>query len=109
MKSLRKLLTVAIVLAMIAVGVLFALQNEVAVPLDLLVYRFEPRSLALWLLSALAVGGVLGLAISSMIMVRQHVTLRSKTRQLTRARAEIDKLRATEPAVGDRPVGPPAG
>jgi putative membrane protein len=93
MKLLRNLLTIIIVLAMIGVGVLFALQNDVAVPLDLLFYQFEPRSLALWLLSSLAVGGVLGLLISSFIMVRQRASLGASRRQLVKARAEVDKLR----------------
>ena len=57
MKFLRSILSIVIVLAMVAVGVMFALQNEMPVPLDLLVYSFEPKSLALWLLSALAIGG----------------------------------------------------
>lgn len=101
MKILRHLLTAIIILAMIAVGVLFALQNEVAVPLDLLVYQFAPRSLALWLLSFLAVGGLLGLAISSFIMLRQYASLRSKTRQLVKAREEVDQLRSAGPVAGD--------
>ena len=98
MKILRHLVTALVVLAMIAVGVLFALQNEVAVPLDLLVYQFEPRSLALWVLSALAIGGLLGLAISSVIMLRQYASLRSAQRQLTRTRSELDRLQAAAPA-----------
>ncbi len=98
MKILRHLVTALIVLAMIAVGVLFALQNEVAVPLDLLVYQFEPRSLALWVLCALAIGGLLGLAISSVIMLRQYASLRSAQRQLTRTRSELDRLQAAAPA-----------
>jgi len=93
MKLLRNLLTVLIVLAMVGVGVLFALQNEALVPLDLLVYKFEPRSLALWLLAALGTGGLLGLMLSSALMVRQRASLSSTKRQLIKARAELDKLR----------------
>jgi uncharacterized membrane protein YciS (DUF1049 family) len=101
MKILRHLVTALVVLAMIAVGVLFALQNEVAVPLDLLVYQFEPRSLALWVLSALAIGGLLGLAVSSVIMLRHYASLRSAQRQLSRTRSELDRLQAAEPAAVD--------
>ena len=100
MKFLRNLLTVVIVLATVAVGVLFALQNKVPVPLDLLVYTFEPRSLALWVLAAFAVGGVLGMLISSVILVRMQASLATVKRQLARARAEADKLRDNESAVG---------
>jgi len=93
MKLLRNLLTIAIVLGMAAVGMLFALQNKVPVPLDLLVYTFEPRSLALWVLSAFALGGVLGMLFSSLLLVRQRASLGSARRQLSRAREEVDKLR----------------
>ena len=100
MKFLRNLFTVVIVLATVAVGVLFALQNKMPVPLDLLVYTFEPRSLALWVLAAFAVGGVLGMLISSVILVRMQASLATVKRQLAKARAEADKLRDNEAAVG---------
>jgi len=100
MKFLRNLFTVVIVLATVAVGVLFALQNKMPVPLDLLVYTFEPRSLALWVLAAFAVGGVLGMLISSVILVRMQASLATVKRQLAKARAEADKLRDNESAVG---------
>jgi putative membrane protein len=93
MKLLRNLVYLAVVLAMAAVGVLFALQNEMPVPLDLLVYTFEPRSLALWLLIALATGGVLGMLMSSALLVRHRAALAAANRQLARSRAELDKLR----------------
>lgn len=93
MKLLRNLIYIAVVLAMAAVGVLFALQNEVLVPLDVLVYTFAPRSLALWLLISLALGGLLGLLMSSMLMLRNRAALASANRQLAKSKAELDKLR----------------
>jgi uncharacterized membrane protein YciS (DUF1049 family) len=95
MKFLRKIITILIVLATIGVGVLFALQNKVPVPLDLLVYTFEPRTLALWVLAAFALGGLLGMLISSVIMVRMQASLGSSKRQLAKARTEVDKLRSS--------------
>ncbi|MDX1733894.1 MAG: LapA family protein [Halioglobus sp.] len=93
MKLLRNLLTVLVVLAMVGVGVLFSLQNKTPVPLDLLVYTFEPQSLALWILGAFALGGVLGLVISSAIMVRLRASLGASKRQLERTRTELARLR----------------
>ena len=93
MKFMRRLLTVLLVLAAIGVGALFALQNKAPVPLDLLVYTFEPRSLALWILCALAVGGLLGMLASSAILLRLRASLGTSRRQLARSRAELDKLR----------------
>ena len=91
MKLLRKLITLAIVLATVAVGVLFALQNKAPVPLDLLVYTFEPKSLALWVLSALALGGLLGLFMSSAIVLRLRTSLGSANRKLAKAHVELAK------------------
>jgi uncharacterized integral membrane protein len=99
MKFLRNILTVLIMLATIAVGVLFALQNKMPVPLDLLVYTFEPRSLALWVLGALALGGVLGMLASSAILLRLRASLASSRRQLAKARAESDRLSSTDTTV----------
>ena len=92
MKPLRKLLTVLIVLAMLLVSVLFALQNKVQVPLDLLVYSIGPQSLALWILVAFVLGGLLGMAISSVILLRTRASLRSVRRHLEKAGVEISKL-----------------
>jgi len=93
MKLLRTLITLLVVLATVAVGVLFALQNKEPVALDLLVYAFEPRSLALWLLDALAIGGAAGMLISSVIIVRLRASLGAAQRQLAKSRTEVDGLR----------------
>lgn len=92
MKPLRKLLTVLIILATLVVGVLFALQNTIQVPLDLLVYSFGAQSLALWILLAFVLGGVLGMIISSIILVRTRASLKSATRKLEKNRVEISSL-----------------
>ena len=97
MKPLRKLLTIVVVLATLAIGVLFALQNEVLVPLDLLVYTFAPKSLALWILAAFALGALLGMFISSVILVRTRASLGSIRRQLEKAKVDISKLRSESP------------
>ena len=93
MKFLRSLLTIAIVIATLAVSVLFALQNKAPVSLDLLVYTFDPKSLALWILLSLAVGGVLGMLISSGIVLRLRASLHSVNRKLGKAQVELDSLR----------------
>ena len=99
MKLLRYFFTVAIILATLAAGVLFALQNKLAVPLDLLVYTFELQSIALWILLAFTLGGILGMIISSIILMRTRVSLRSSRRQLDKAQEELSKLRGIESAI----------
>lgn len=99
MKQLRKILTVIVVLAMLVVSVLFALQNEVPVPLDLLIYTFGPQSLAVWVLVAFALGGLLGMIVSSVILVRTRASLNTCRKQLDRAREDASKLRGTAVAI----------
>ncbi|HEY6132049.1 MAG TPA: LapA family protein [Halioglobus sp.] len=99
MKILHNLLTVLVILVTLAVGVLFALQNNVPVPLNLLIYTFEPQSFALWILVAFAMGGVLGMIVSSAILVRTRASLGSCRRQLERARTEASTLRGTNAVV----------
>jgi putative membrane protein len=94
MSLLRKLLALLVVLATITIGVLFALQNTALVPLDLLVYSFEAKSLALWLLCAFALGSVLGMLTASAIVIRLRTSLRLAKRQVTKAGGELEKVRA---------------
>ena len=100
MKLLRNLLYILFILAMAAVGGFFAMQNGTPVPLDLLVITLEPRSIALWILLAFALGGVLGMVASSFIIMRTRATLNARNRQLDRARDEVSKLRGEAPAAG---------
>jgi putative membrane protein len=96
MKKLRTILTVIVLVAAVALGVLFALQNTQAVPLDLLFFSFAPRSMALWLLVAFALGGLAGLLVSSFYLLRSRAALGSARRQLARAQSELEQGRRTE-------------
>lgn len=96
MNFLRGFLSLAVVLAMAGVGALFALQNEVAVPLDVLLYQFAPRSVALWVLAAFACGGLFGMLLTSIMVLRLRTRLRLISRQLGKAQMEIDRLRSQE-------------
>lgn len=96
MKLLRTLITVLILLAFVAIGVLFALQNKQAVPLDLLIFSFSPRSLALWILVSFGLGGLAGLLVSSLYMLRSRTALGATRRRLVRTEAELAQLRSKE-------------
>ena len=93
MGFLKNLLALALAIAMAAIGVLFALQNTDPVPLDILVMQLPPRSLALWVLGALVLGGVLGMVFSSFAMLRLRGRLIAARRQIARSQNEIDRLR----------------
>lgn len=93
MKLLRKILTLLVVLATLAAGVLFAVQNKDPVALDLLVHTFEPHSLALWVLGAFALGGVAGMLASGAVILRLRAARATANRQLQKANTELDRLR----------------
>lgn len=95
MGFLRKLLALLIAVAMAGVGVLFALQNADPVPLDVLFMTLAPRSLALWVLGALAIGGLLGMLLTSLAVLRLRARLMAARRQVASARSELDRLRTS--------------
>lgn len=99
MNRLRHVFIIIVMLAALAVGVLFALQNTQAVPLDLLVFTFPPRSVALWVLAAFALGGIAGLLVSSAYLLRSRLALGSLRRELARARTEAGPQSTKEPTV----------
>ena len=93
MNQLRTILTIIIVIAAVALGVLFALSNKEPVPLSLIIFSFQPRSLALWLVLAFACGGLAGVLVSSFYLMRSRAALRSARRQLTRTQSELQQVR----------------
>ncbi|MFK7829271.1 MAG: lipopolysaccharide assembly protein LapA domain-containing protein [Congregibacter sp.] len=95
MGFIRKLIALLLAVAMAGVGVLFALQNTDPVPLDVLFMTLPPRSVALWVLGALALGGLLGLLLSGFAILRLRARLMTANRQTRNAQAEADRLRAT--------------
>ncbi|MCR9103774.1 MAG: LapA family protein [Gammaproteobacteria bacterium] len=99
MKFLKNLITVIAILAMIAVGGLFAVANDAPVPLDLLALQLAPQSLAVWVLAAFVLGGLLGMLVSSALMLRLRTSLSASRRRLDKTRTELAKLRDQNPGV----------
>lgn len=91
MTILRNILLFIAAIAMLALGAMFAVQNDTAVPLDLLLFALPERSVALWVLLAFALGGVIGMLTSLGVTWRLRIVLKSAQRKL-------DQLaRAAEP------------
>ncbi|MFV0478128.1 MAG: lipopolysaccharide assembly protein LapA domain-containing protein [Parahaliea sp.] len=93
MKVLRSLLIVIVVLAAMFAAVLFTVQNPEPVALDVLIYRFQPHSIALWVLLAFVVGGFAGMLASTLVIFRHRAGRGSANRKLNKANAEINRLR----------------
>jgi putative membrane protein len=96
MTILKNMLYFLLLLGALALGTLFAVQNTVTVPLDLLVVYLPERSIALWVLLAFAGGGVIGMLTSIGLVLR----LRGELKRLKRAQAKA----AVPPAKAAAPV-----
>ena len=90
MKFLRNMLFFVLLGAVLILGVWFAMENPAAVPLDLLVVQLSARSIALWVLLAFAIGGVVGMCINIALVVRLKAALMLSNRRLEEARQEAE-------------------
>ena len=96
MRFLRNLLTFLLLCGVLLVGMSFAVQNTVPVPLDLLFLQLAERSLALWVLLAFAVGGVIGMLTNIGLVLRLRASLMGANRRLRVA--ELPKATVSLPS-----------
>lgn len=89
MQILKRLLAIVLLIAVLVLGVLFSIQNTVTAPLDLLILQLPEQRVALWVLLAFALGGVVGMLVSSAAIIR----LKSRTVLLQR---KLDKHQKQE-------------
>jgi putative membrane protein len=76
----RGLMLITGILA-VALGGMFTVQNTEKVPLDLLVVQLPPQALAIWILLALAVGVLLGLLSSALLLMGRGAEVRRLRKQ----------------------------
>lgn len=93
MRWIRRLLVIIVLLLVLAFGLLFSLQNGARVPLDLLVAQLQERPLAVWLLVAFALGGVAGMVVSSVALVRLQASRFRLRRRLEACEKELSGLK----------------
>ena len=95
MRWLARILVIIILLAVLAFGLFFSIQNDAVAPLDLLFVRFAEQRVALWLMLAFAFGGLMGMAVSLVALWRLKSQQLMLKRQLSSSQKELNKLRAT--------------
>jgi|SRR5690606_23946337 len=93
MRWVRRVLIVLLLLLVLVFGLLFALQNAQAVPLDLLALQLRERPLAVWLLAAFAVGGIAGLLAGSGALLRLQANRYRLRRRLEQCERELAELK----------------
>ncbi|WP_227519971.1 lipopolysaccharide assembly protein LapA domain-containing protein [Mangrovitalea sediminis] len=91
---LRKFLIGLVVILLIFFALVFSLNNQVQVSLNFLVFRTPAFGVAIWLISAFVLGGVLGVALTSLVAVRQSVARRQLARRLEKTERALDVQRS---------------
>ncbi|MGQ7247132.1 LapA family protein [Halomonas sp. V046] len=96
MRWLKGLILAIILLAVLIIGILFATNNQQALPLNLIWVELPEASLSVWLLASLAVGVVLGMLAMSGVYLRLRTMLTRAQRHNQQQRKELDRLRVQE-------------
>ena len=93
MRLIVRITMIIITLLVLCFGVLFAVQNNATAPLDLLILQLPEQRIALWVLLAFAFGGVAGVLVSSVAIIKLRGDLVLLRRKQDRSNKELDKLR----------------
>lgn len=96
MSALKRWLGYVLLLLVLAFGVFFSIQNPTRVPLDLLVVQLSQHSVALWVLLSFAVGGVIGLIVSGVALIRLKSHVAFLRHRVTKLNKELDKMRTND-------------
>ncbi len=96
MRWLKGLILAIILLGVLLVGILFAVNNQQTVPLNLIWVELPPISLSVWLLASLASGVILGMLAMTGVWLRLRTTLSRAQRLNRQQRKELDRLRVQE-------------
>ena len=81
MRALWTLVKFLLLLAIAGVGALFALENSQQVDIDFVLFQSTALSLGLWLMIFLAIGTLLGLLASSLLIAYYRRKLARLTKQ----------------------------
>lgn len=95
MRWVRRILIVLLLLLVLIFGLLFSLQNSQSVPLDLLVLQLQERPIAVWLLATFALGGLVGLIVGSVAVLRLQASRYRLRRRLESCERELSELKST--------------
>lgn len=96
MRWLKGLIFAVILLTVLLVGILFAVNNQQTVPLNLIWLELPAVSLSVWLLAALVCGVVLGMLAMLGVWLRLRTSLSRAQRLNRQQRKELDQLRVQE-------------
>ena len=94
MRFLKSLLVVVVMLGVLAFGILFSIENDAQVPLNVLVAKLPEQSLSVWIMAAFAIGALFGLLVGTLSSVKARTEKHMTERKLDKTRKELETLRA---------------
>ncbi|MGK0443057.1 MAG: putative membrane protein [Pseudohongiellaceae bacterium] len=94
MSFLTRWVIIVVLIAVFVFGLFFIVLNEALVPLDLFFIQFEPQWLAVWVILAFGLGGLVGMLVSMSAVLRLKRNELTAKRKLASANKALDKLRA---------------
>ena len=88
---LRKTLIALLVIFVLLVGLIFSLNNQIQVSLNFLFFRTPALGVAFWIIIAFVIGGLLGILLTSAIVMRQSLTRRRLERRLGKTEKALER------------------
>lgn len=93
MRWIKGLILAIILLVVLLVGILFAVNNQQAIALNLIWAELPAASLSVWLLATLTVGVIVGMLAMLGVYVRLKARLARSERHNKQQSKELDQLR----------------
>ena len=95
MRWIKTLLILILCIAFLFCGWTFATLNTEQVSIDLFFMALPEASLSLWLMASFVLGGIIGVVVSSMVVMMLKLKLQGAQRKIAAANKELDQLRTT--------------
>ncbi|WP_111496614.1 MULTISPECIES: lipopolysaccharide assembly protein LapA domain-containing protein [Marinobacter] len=93
MAWLQKVIIGLVVIFLILVALVFSLNNQVSVSLNFLFFETAAYGIAFWLILAFVAGGVIGMLLTSLAMLRSSVNRRHLQKKLDQTEKQLEKAR----------------
>lgn len=93
LRWLKRALLIIVLALFLFIAIFFSIRNDQLVMLDLVFWQGPSLSVALYMIFAFAVGVILALIASSVLMFRLEQRVRRLTKRLSKQQVELDGLR----------------
>ncbi len=93
LKWLYRIIGALILFTLLVIGVFFAVRNPQLIRLDFVIWQSPEFSIALYLILAFALGAIVALVSSSVVILRSDRNVRLLKKRLTKTQTELDDLR----------------